>query len=129
VLSKMSVNVYNSSWVIFTTSFSSLLLNGSNKLDHYITLDWTWKGLPRTNTLAYRAHSQVTKKMKCCEYGPWCSRLSLLLGASVFLLGGYSKTSLKDNGTVHIRYLCRKTAVLSCHRCLINIGVEKMNCI
>jgi hypothetical protein len=33
------------------------------------------------------------------------------------------------NGTVHIRHLCRKTAVLSCHRCLINTGVEKMNCI
>jgi hypothetical protein len=31
------------------------------------------------------------------------------------------------NGTVHIRHQCRKTAVLSCHRCLINTGVEKMN--
>ncbi len=29
------------------------------------------------------------------------------------------------NGTVHNRYQCRKTAVLGCHRCLINIGVEK----
>ncbi len=32
-----------------------------------------------------------------------------------------------DNRTVHIRHLCRKTAALSCHRCLINTGVEKMN--
>ncbi len=31
------------------------------------------------------------------------------------------------NGTVHIRHQCRKTTVLSCHRCLINTGVEKMN--
>jgi len=29
------------------------------------------------------------------------------------------------NGTVHIRHQCRKTTVLSCHRCLINTGVEK----
>jgi hypothetical protein len=25
--------------------------------------------------------------------------------------------------TVHIRQQCRKTTVLSCHRCLINTGV------
>ncbi len=31
------------------------------------------------------------------------------------------------NGSVHIRCQCRKMTVLSCHRCLINIGVEKMN--
>jgi hypothetical protein len=32
-----------------------------------------------------------------------------------------------QNGTVLIRHQCRKTAVLSCHRFLINSGVEKMN--
>jgi hypothetical protein len=31
------------------------------------------------------------------------------------------------NRTAHIRRQCRKTTVLSCHRCLINSGVEKMN--
>jgi hypothetical protein len=31
------------------------------------------------------------------------------------------------NGTEHVRHYCRKTIVLSCHRCLINSGVEKMN--
>jgi hypothetical protein len=30
-------------------------------------------------------------------------------------------------GTAQIRHQCRKTAVLSCHSCLINTGVEKMN--
>jgi hypothetical protein len=29
--------------------------------------------------------------------------------------------------TAHIRHLCRKTTVLSCLRCLINTGIEKMN--
>jgi hypothetical protein len=29
------------------------------------------------------------------------------------------------NRTAHIRHQCRKTIVLSCHRCLINSGVEK----
>jgi hypothetical protein len=32
-----------------------------------------------------------------------------------------------SNTTVHIRHLCRKTAVLNCHRCLRNTGVEKIN--
>jgi len=30
-----------------------------------------------------------------------------------------------DNGTAHIRHQCMKTTVFSCHRCLINTGVEK----
>ncbi len=29
-----------------------------------------WKGMPRTNTLAYCAHLEVMKKVKFCEYGP-----------------------------------------------------------
>jgi hypothetical protein len=31
------------------------------------------------------------------------------------------------NRAAHSRQQCRKTIVLSCHRCLINTGVEKMN--
>jgi len=31
------------------------------------------------------------------------------------------------NRTEHIRHQCRKATVLSCHRCLINSGVEKIN--
>jgi len=31
------------------------------------------------------------------------------------------------NGTAHIINQCRKTAVLSSHRCLVKTGVEKMN--
>jgi len=31
------------------------------------------------------------------------------------------------NRTAHIRHLCRKTTVLSSHRCHINTGVEKNN--
>ncbi len=40
--------------------------HGFNELECYIRLGW--KGLPRTNNLAYWALSYVTKKMKCCEY-------------------------------------------------------------
>jgi hypothetical protein len=29
--------------------------------------------------------------------------------------------------TKHFKHLCRKTVVLSCHRCLINTGVEQIN--
>jgi hypothetical protein len=31
----------------------------------------------------------------------------------------------KTNRTAHIRHQCMKTTVFSCHRCLINTGVEK----
>jgi hypothetical protein len=34
---------------------------------------------------------------------------------------------LKNNGKARIRHQCRKTAVISCYRFLINSGVEKMN--
>ncbi len=37
------------------------------------------------------------------------------------------KTFYDCNGTANIRHQCRKIAVLSCHRFLINSGVEKMN--
>jgi hypothetical protein len=33
---------------------------------------------------------------------------------------------IMTNRTAHIRHLCRIKTVLSCHRCLINTGVEKM---
>jgi hypothetical protein len=48
--------------------FSLQFKNEPNKLDCF-TIPCC-KALPLTNTLAYRTHSQVAKKMKCCEYGP-----------------------------------------------------------
>jgi hypothetical protein len=32
-----------------------------------------------------------------------------------------------ENGTAHIRHQCRRKTVLSCHRCPIKTGVEKMS--
>ncbi len=73
-----------------------------------------------------------------------CKRLNLIINKIVFtiiwfLAFGYLKKELvqsliytrhgrfnKGNRRAHIRHLCRKTAVLSCHRCLIDTGVEKM---
>ncbi len=49
------------------TSYSSKLNNGSNKLD-YLSLA-SLSSLVLCNTLAYYAHSYVTKKIKCCEHG------------------------------------------------------------
>jgi hypothetical protein len=34
---------------------------------------------------------------------------------------------ITTNLTAWIRHQCRKTTVLTCHRCPINAGVEKMN--
>jgi hypothetical protein len=36
------------------------------------------------------------------------------------------KKTIFHNGAVHTRHQCRKTIVLSCHRCLINTCVEKI---
>ncbi len=44
-------------------------MNQPNKLDCYITVGC--KCLPVTNSLTYWACSQVTNKMKFCEYVPW----------------------------------------------------------
>jgi hypothetical protein len=41
--------------------------------------------------------------------------------------GGMTINVLYSNKTSHIRHQCRKTTVLSCHRFLINTGVEKIN--
>jgi len=38
-----------------------------------------------------------------------------------------AKVNTALNGTARNRHQCRKIAVLSCHRFLINSGVEKMN--
>ncbi len=41
---------------------------------------------------------------------------------------GEGRQAVASNRTTRIiRQLCSKTTVLSCHRCLINTGVEKMN--
>ncbi len=48
---------------------------------------------------------------------------------SVVSIGQWTKIWLKNgfNRIAHIRHQCRKTTILSCHICLINTGVEKMN--
>ncbi len=43
--------------------------------------------------------------------------------------GKANKNSTENIRTACIRHQCRKTTVKSCHRCLINTGVEKMNSI
>ncbi len=45
---------------VHSTSFSSELMNGSNKIQCYIILGW--KDFPWTNTLAYWEHFQAKKK-------------------------------------------------------------------
>jgi hypothetical protein len=45
-----------------------MINNELNKLKCYIQQGH--KGLPGTTTPAYWAHSEVTKKMKCCAYSP-----------------------------------------------------------
>ncbi len=49
------------------TPFSYILKHGPNKLEFYIWLGWT--DLLGAKTLAFWAHSEVMKIIKCCEYG------------------------------------------------------------
>ncbi len=50
-------------------------MNGSNKLECYITL--AWKCLPGTSTLGYWTYLSVSKKMKCYEYDPLILSVSI----------------------------------------------------
>ena len=55
-----------------------------------------------------------------------CSN-GLLLQAQVCPWPNHSGDTLLSNRTTRIGHQCRKTTVLSCCRCLINTGDEKMN--
>jgi hypothetical protein len=68
------------------------------------------KNNPKT-VEAYYAFSNLCSLMKI-DFGERCQIQQL------FTL---------HNRTTHIRHQCRKTTVLSCHRCIINTGVEKIN--
>ncbi len=50
-----------------------------------------------------------------------------IFSSSLMLHSNKLRYLTRSNGTVHNRPQCRKTTDLGCHRCLINIGVEKMN--
>ncbi len=58
-----------------------------NKLECITTL--CWKGLPVTNTLAYRDHLKITKKMNCCEYQTWAGiqKINLKLLVTILWVG------------------------------------------
>ncbi len=81
-------NNYNESGAAFTTLH--LLTNGHIKLKCLSLGKSFWPGI--MYTLAYWAHSKVSKEMKCCEYGPglWYSQnfLWFLFGQGG---GGYCK--------------------------------------
>jgi hypothetical protein len=43
------------------------------------------------------------------------------------IMSGFMPSVIMLNSTAHIRHQSRKATALSCHRCLINTGVEVMN--
>ncbi len=68
--------------------------------------------------------------VKLIELAPIClpfEEVAVNAGQEVLVEDDNIILLIVDNGTSHIRHQCRKTTVLSCHRCLINTGVEKMN--
>ncbi len=81
---------------IDNTQFSSKLKNGSDKHECYITK--LSKGSTVTKTLAYRAHSQVTMKIKGCDYGPRCLFYKTLHDCC--------KIHLKRNVRIKLQFRC-----------------------
>ncbi len=65
-----------------------------------------------------------------CATNEYLKKYQLFLRATLAVqLGNNGIAHFKNanNRTACIRHQCRKTTVLSCHRCLLNTGVEKMN--
>jgi hypothetical protein len=56
-------------------------------------------------------------QLKTTVFLHWCLLFAIYIGEMLMLA--------KANGTAYIRHQCRKATVLSCHRCLVNTGVEK----
>ncbi len=54
---------------IYNTSLCSLTYYRPNKLECFTMASLS--NLVLCNTLTYWADTKVTKKMRCCEYGPW----------------------------------------------------------
>jgi hypothetical protein len=60
-----------------------------------------------------------------CLYLAITFRSSLTFAGNTQSLPKKEVSQRRSNRTANIRHQCRKTIVLSCHRCLINSGVEK----
>ncbi len=85
IVSNINIFSNKSDWCIktargiFTTP--NFLWAPQARVLHYTRLE-----LPGTNTLAYWADLEVTRKMKCCEYRPWLTYTlptKIRLGAGV----------------------------------------------
>ncbi len=85
------------------TSLFCQLINRRNELQCYMTL--VIKGLPGINTLAYWAHSKVTKKIKFCEYCPRRKIVDIPPSKRYFQIQGSSKKSLITSHFVKLRLL------------------------
>jgi hypothetical protein len=59
-----------------------VLMNGLNKLDHYIPLGW--RGLPGTKALAYWPHSILESKCSVVDMHPAATQLLSAQNAGLF---------------------------------------------
>ncbi len=116
----------------FLKSFLKFSLRGKFSSNFYPTQekriwDLGWEQLTlglgsakTTNKVNYNsATCKKTQNLQVTEEA-WVNDFS-------FVVQYVMKENYIRNGTTCIRHQCRKTAVTSCHRCLINSGVEKMN--
>jgi hypothetical protein len=68
---------YSQHYIFFVPYESAIMLEARIKLECYII--FSCQGFPMSNTITYRSNSLVTKKKKCCEYGPRGKQLPLRL--------------------------------------------------
>jgi hypothetical protein len=104
---------------IHCTYFPSYLMNRSTKLECFITLGW--KGLSEKNNLTYCASSQVTDKMKCCEYAPrgciHCTNFSLYLMTRPNKLDSSIRLSWKGLSETNTLTYCASSWVTNKMKC------------
>jgi hypothetical protein len=97
---------------ILNTSFSSLLMNGPNRFEYYITI--SWKGLTRTNTLDFWTHLWGMNIIKCCEYS-LLSHIHITLFSSL-LMNGQNKLVLHNTWLQRLvtsKYSCLLCPIVS----------------
>jgi len=121
----------NTTWKFFTTfvvSFST-----SNWYPFFVVLFWVLSPIPTLISRRFSTDMSTSSALKeFCIFittGIVISAFALpiLLARAPFENPVVSLSRFRMNRTVHIRDLCKKTAVLSCHRCLINAVLKKWN--
>jgi hypothetical protein len=100
--------------------------NNCLKLPQMSNLHWCWKNEPHLNVDYNFDHQMSLSKMKYWYSNNRTARIRHHCRKTTVLSWHRCLNNwYSNNRTSCIRHQCRKTTVLSCNRCLNNTGVEK----